>query len=129
MPAYRTKRFGFDFEAKARGEAHCAHHAEFIFCEAPVRLADSSNHVRLEISLPADVVEHFAGVVAHQQAVDGKVAALHVFLRHLRINHAVRVPAIAVTNVRAEGGHFDFQSVARNQNHAELRANRNAVRE
>jgi len=96
--------------------------------EAAVRLADSSNHVRLEIALPADVVEHFAGVVADQQAVDGKVAALHVLLRHLRINHAVRVTAVAVTYVRAEGSHFDFQSVTRNQDYAELRADRNAFR-
>src|SRR5437762_9891025 len=37
--------------------------------------------------------------------------------------------AVAVTYVRAEGSHFDFQCVTRNQDYAELRANRNAFRE
>ena len=37
--------------------------------------------------------------------------------------------AVAVANIRTEGSHFDFQSVTRNQDYAELRANRNAFRE
>ncbi len=71
--------------------------------------------------MSADEVEHFAAVVAHQQTVDGEVAALHILLRHFRINHAVRVPAVAVAHVRAERGNLDFQPIPWNQNHAELR--------
>ncbi len=66
--------------------------------------------------------------MAHQQAVNGKVAALHVFLRRLRINHAVRVAAVAVAQIRAERGNFNLETIPRNQNHAELRANSDGLR-
>ncbi len=118
----------FDLESEARGESHRAHHAQFIFPETAIRLADGANDFRFEVGLSANVVEHFAAVVAHQQTVDGKVAPLHVLLRRFRINHAVRVAAIAIAHVRAEGRNLNFHSIAGNQDHTELCADGNALR-
>src|SRR5260370_7551930 len=120
MAADGAKSLGFDSESEARGEPHGAHHAELIFLETAIGFADGANDLRVEVSLSADEVEHFAAVVAHQQTVDGEVAALHILLRHFRINHAVRVPAVAVAHVRTERGNLDFQPIPWNQNHAEL---------
>ncbi len=129
VAAYRPKRCGFDFESETCGESHRAHHAEFIFSKTAVGLADGSNDFRFEVSLPAHEIEHLSRVVAHQQPVDGKVAALNVLLRRLRINHTVRVPAITVAHVRAKRGNFDFETITRNQDHSELRTDRDALRE
>src|ERR1700681_4619343 len=63
VAAYGPKRGGFDFEAEARRKSHCAHHAEFVFCETALGLADGSNDFRFEVRLPADEIEHFFRVV------------------------------------------------------------------
>src|SRR5712692_11979383 len=102
MAANGAKCCGFNFETEPRGEAHRAHHAEFVFRETANGLADSSNCFCFEVGLSADEVEHFAAVMAHQQAIDGKVAALHILLRRFRINHTVWVASVAVTHVRTK---------------------------
>ena len=114
-------------ESEAGRETHAAHHAEFVLREAAPGLTDGANDPGFQVGLPADKVENFAAVVTHQQAVDGEVAALHVFLRRPRINHAVWMTAIAVTHIRAEGGHFYFQAIPRNQDDTELRAHGHAL--
>ena len=114
-------------ESEAGRETYRAHHAEFVFREAAPRFTDGANDPGFQVGLPADKVENLAVVVTHQQAVDGEVAALHVFLRRLRINHAVRVAAIAVTHIRAEGRHFYFPAIPRNQGDTELRAHGHAL--
>src|SRR5713226_962727 len=118
VQANGAKRFGFDLEAESRGESHRTHHAQFVFRETAAGLADGSNDFSFQVSLSANVVEHFAAVVAHQQAVDGKVAALNVLLRRLRIDDTVRVAAVAVAHIRAEGSYFHFQPIPRNQDYA-----------
>ena len=65
VAANGAKSFGFDFESEARGESHRAHHAEFVFLETAIRLADGANDFRFEVGLSPDVVQHFAAVVAH----------------------------------------------------------------
>jgi hypothetical protein len=64
----------------------------------------------------------------HQQAIDREVPPLHVLFRRFRIQDAVRMPPIAVTNIRAKRCHFHFQAIAWNQHHSELRAHRHAFR-
>ena len=64
----------------------------------------------------------------HQQAVDGEVPALHVSFCSLRIDHAVRVAPVAVAEVRPERGHFHFQAILGDQDHAKLRPHRDALR-
>ena len=75
-----------------------------------------------------------------QQAVDGEVAALHVFFGVLRVAHLIGMAAIGVRAVGAERcdlGHasfFDRSVLAlrrdrrRNQHHAEVRAHRKGAR-
>ena len=70
-----------DGKSETRSETHRAHHAKFVFREAAAGLADGANDSSFEVRLAADEVEHFAGIVAHQQAVDREIAALNVFLR------------------------------------------------
>src|SRR5260370_8643951 len=100
MAADGAKSLGFDSESEARGEPHGAHHAELIFLETAIGFADGANDFRFEVSLSADEVEHFAAVVAHHQTVDGEVSALHIFLRHFRINPPAPVPALPFSTAR-----------------------------
>ncbi len=123
-----AKRCSFDFEAETRRESHRSHHAEFVFRETAAGLADGSNDFGFEVGLSAHEIEHFSRVVPHQQSVDRKVSALHIFLRGLRINDTVWVPAITVAHVRAECGNFDLQSIVWNENHPELHAHRDTLR-
>ena len=120
VAAYRPKRFGFDFESETRREAYRAHHAEFVFRKTTVGRADGADDFCLEVGLPAHEIEHFSRVMRHQQAVDRKVAAPHIFLRGTCVDHTVRVAAITVAHVRAERGNFDLQTITRNQDHSEL---------
>ena len=129
VAAYRPKRGGFDCEAEARRESRRAHHAEFVFRETAVGLADGSYDFRFEVRLPVHEIDDFSRVVPHQQAVDRKVAAFDIFLRGLRVNDAVRVAAITIAHVRAERGHLDFEAITRNQDHSELRTDRDALGE
>ena len=59
--------------------------------------------------------------------VNCEVAPADVFLRGIRIDDAVRVAAIGVTNVGAERRHFDLGVILNNQNHAEFCAHGKAV--
>ena len=127
MPLDRSKRGLFDFEAEPGGKANSAHHAQLVLREPEFGIADGANHSRAQILLAAYEVQYPAVIMSHQQAVDGEVPALYVFLRRIRINHAVRVPAVAVAQVRAEGRDFHFQTVLRDQDHAELRADGDAL--
>src|SRR5215472_15327885 len=58
----------------------------------------------------------------HQQPIDGEVAALDVFSRSLRINHAVGMTPVAVADIRTKRGDLYFQTVLWDQHDAELRA-------
>src|SRR5260370_30908356 len=66
--------------------------------------------------------------MTHQQTVDGKVAALNILLGRFRINHTVRVAAVAVAHSRGECGDFDVEPMTGNQDYPELRANGDALR-
>ena len=89
----------FDFEAEARREPHRSHHPQLVFRKPAFGIADGTNDAGFQIFLPVNEIQHFAGVVPHQQPVNREIASLRVFLRRLRINHAVRVPSVAVTDV------------------------------
>src|SRR5207249_6893084 len=56
---------------------------------AAIGIANGANQARVQVLLSADEVQYFAGVVPHQQPIDCEVPSLDVFLRRLRINHAV----------------------------------------
>ncbi len=93
---------------EARGEAHRAQHAQLVFAEAQLRLADGSHHALSEIFPPPDKIQHpVAAERIHQQAVDGEVAPLHVLLRTLGILHVIGMTAIRIDTVAAKGSYLN----------------------
>ena len=96
-----------DGVTEPRGEAHRAQHAQLVFGETQSRIADGADDLGSQIFLPADVVEDFVRHGIEQQAVDSKVAALHIFLGALAEAHPVGMAAIAVADVRTESGDFN----------------------
>src|SRR5579864_495956 len=70
-------------------------------------LADSANDALLQVFASAHVVKDFAGIGIEQQAVDGEVAALHVHARIFGELDFVRMAAVRVSTVTAEGGNFN----------------------
>ena len=119
----------FNSVTEAGGEAHGTEHAEFVFGETARRLANGANDFGGEVGATTDEIQDFAGVVAHEEAVDGEVAALDVFFGRVGINDLVGMAAIRVANVGAEGGYFDFEGILADEDDAELCANIEAVGE
>src|SRR5581483_919434 len=101
------ERGGLDGVAEAGRKAHGAHHAQLVFGEAAVRRADGADDAGAQVGAPADIVQHFLGNGIEQQAVDGEVAALHVFARIGGVGDFVGMPAVGIQAVAAEGGDFD----------------------
>ena len=98
------KGFGFDREIEARGEADGAEHAEFVFGEAQRGIADGADDFGVEIAASADEVEDLVGERIEQQAVDGEVAALDIFLWSFAEADLVRMAAIA--NIQCRSGRW-----------------------
>ena len=111
---------GFDGVAEARGETDGTEHAEFVFGESAGRFADSPDDFGGEIIAAADEIEDFTGVVAHEKAVNGEIAALDVFFGRLGIDDLVGMAAIGVTEVGAKRGDFDFEGILADEDYAEL---------
>src|SRR5208283_3473103 len=92
-------------------------------------IADGADKPSVKIILAADIVEDLSGIVAHQQAIDGEIAAGDVFLRCFGVEHAIGMAAIGIAHVGAKGGDFDLAGIAKNKNNAELGANSDAIGE
>jgi hypothetical protein len=120
---------GFDGVVEARGEADGAEHAEFVFGEAPGGLADGADDSGGEIGASADEVENFAGVVAHEEAVDGEIAALDILFGSLGIDDLIGMAAIGIADIGAEGGDFDLEGIVADEDDTELHADIEAVGE
>jgi hypothetical protein len=97
-----------DGVAEAGSEAHGAQHAKLIFVEATMRLADSTDDFALQVFTSAHEVENFVVVQRiEQQAIDGEVAALHIFFGVTSEAHLIGMTAIGVQAIGAEGGDFN----------------------
>ena len=118
----------FDLVSEARRKSHRAQHSQLVFGEPSLGFADSANDARREICTPAYKVQHFTGVMLHQQAVDGEVAALNIFLRRARVDDLVRMAAVGVADVAAERRDLNLVAVPWNQHHSELRADPERIR-
>ena len=123
------KGYGFDCVTEARGKADGAEHAEFVFGKTAGRLADGADDFGGEIGAAADEVEDFVGVVAHEEAVDGEIAALDVFGGAPGVADFVGVAAVGVAEVGAKCGDLDFEGIIADEDYAELRADVEAVGE
>ena len=98
---------GFDRVPEAGGKAYRAQHAQLVFGEAQLRPPDGANDSGFEVLASADEIQHFILNGIEQQAVDGKVAALDIFLSALAEAYLVGMAAVAVADVAAEGGYFN----------------------
>jgi hypothetical protein len=67
--------------------------------------------------------------MAHEQAVDGEIAALDVFFGCFGVDDLVGVAAVGISDVGAEGGNLDFERIVADEDDAELRADIERVRE
>ena len=126
---------GVEGEAEACGEANGAEHAKVVFFEAASGGADGAEDAGLEVGEAAYVVEDGgleSGVGVElfrieEEAVDGEVAALDVFLGRLAVADLVGVAAVGVCAVGAEGGDFGGGGLAfdfgRDEDDAEVSAN------
>ena len=100
-----AKRYGLDLESEARGKTNGTQQPKLIFFEAFLRSADRAYKPGIKIIEAADVVKNSDAKAllvgkelvqaaaptqrVQQQAVDGEVAALHVFCRSLRVTHLI----------------------------------------
>jgi len=121
--------FRLDGVVEACSETHGAEHPEFVFGETPRRFADGADDSGGEIGAAAHKVEDFAGVMAHQEAVDGEIAALDIFFGCFRVDDLIGMAAVRVAEVGAEGGDFDLEGIVADEDDAELRADIEAVGE
>src|SRR5205823_4136417 len=107
-------------------------HAQVVFSESLLRIADGANDLCFQVSLTTNVVKDLVLDGIEQQAVDRKIATLNVFLRRLSEAHLVGMPSIAVADVTAISGNLNLErlfAVLRaddHQHNAELRAYSNA---
>src|SRR4029079_11680658 len=103
----RSKRFRLDGVSEAGGKAHRAQHAQFVFGKAKLGLANGANDPGIEVFATGNEIHHFIPNGIEQQAVDGKITALDIFLRTFAEAYLVRMAAITVADIAAEGGHLD----------------------
>jgi hypothetical protein len=118
---------GFDGVTETCGEADGAEHAEFVFRETPHGIADGADDSRGEVGAAADEVENFTRVVAHEESIDGEIAALDVFSRSLGVDDLIGVPAVGIAHVGAEGSDFYFEGIFVEENNAEVCADVDGV--
>ena len=71
---------GADVKVELSSEADGAHHADGVFAEADVRVANGADAASLEVAKAADVVDDGEVVDVVEETVDGKVATEGIFL-------------------------------------------------
>src|ERR1041385_8907353 len=108
----RGKSLIFDRVTEASSKAHGTEHAQLVFCKALMGLADGANDAAIQVFAPTHIVQHLAGIGIEEKAVDGEIAALHVHARVFRELHFVRMAAVRISTVTAEGWHFNGVIVA-----------------
>src|SRR6516162_735239 len=126
-----TEGTGLEGVSEARREAHRAHHAQFVFAKAIEGPPDGANDSGLDVALAPDEIHNLLRFRIEQQRVDGKVAALHVFLRGPRVDDAIGMAAVGIADIGAEGRHFDLRRIAPigtlgHNDHSELRSHSQA---
>src|SRR5580704_16563650 len=128
MTTDRRKRFRLDRKPEPRRKTYCSHQSQLVFLKPPVRLADGPNHASLQVVLPADKIQYFAGLWPHEQAVDGEVPPLNIMFRRLDVDDLFWTPSIGIVAVGAKRGNLHFKSVTRYEHNSELCSDRNTVR-
>jgi hypothetical protein len=100
-----------------------------ILAESRVRVADRADHAARQVGAPIHEIEHGAGVGVQHQPVDGEIAAQHVLARIGFKADELRMPAVLVIVIAAEGGHLHLVEDVAHQHHSEVRPNPAGARE
>jgi len=103
----RFHRSGIDPVVEARGETHGSEHAQLVFGEAAVGIADGAHDSGCEVVTPADEVEDLVGGGIEHHAIDGEVAPQDVLARIAGEAHFIGMTSVGVAYVRAESGDLD----------------------
>src|SRR6267154_4839651 len=127
MPAYGIERLRLNFEPEPSGEAYRSQQAQLVLAETAIRFADGPDDPSPQISLPFNIIEHFAGVVTHQQPVNREIAPLYVFFRAAREHYGVWMASVRITDVSTEGCHLHLYSVSIHSDDAKLCPDRYAI--
>ncbi len=122
-PPDDAPRAGVDREVEARGDADRAQHAELVFLEAGRGVSDRAYDAARQVVAAADVVDDpiFDGIEEH--TVDREIAPGRVLAR-VAEGHRDRMARIEVDAVAAKRRDLDAVLPRRNQDDAELRADR-----
>jgi hypothetical protein len=72
------------------------------------RFANRPDDVRFQIIPPSDIVENLFRNRIQQQPVNREITALHVLAGVFAETHCIGVAAVAVADIGAEGGDFDY---------------------
>src|SRR5258708_24469000 len=114
------KRGWLDGVAESRSKPNRAQHTQLVFGKALPGIPDGANNLRVQVFSSADKVEDLVADRIKQHAVDGKVAAGHVFPRIGAEAHLVRMTAVGVANVAAKGRDLHVSLRARHEHDAKL---------
>ena len=128
MPANGRESVALDRVSKSRSEPHGAQHAKFILGETEFGLTNGANQAGGEVRSATDKIQDFAGVVFHEQAVDGEITAGNIFASCGGVHHLVGVTSIGITDIAAKRGYFNLDSFTRNEHDTELSADTDGIR-
>src|SRR5208337_3523878 len=115
-------------EFQTRRKAHRAQHAQAVFAETLIRVADGANPARADIGLPAHIIDYLLLQRIVEEAVNGEVASQDVLLRSFCVPDLTRMPPVGVASITAERRHFHVAFLARHNHHTELSPYRQAFR-
>src|ERR1700733_5791387 len=96
-----------DFIFKARREAYCAQHAQFVFRKTQFWIADGADDAGFEIVASARKIEYFSAYGIEHHAVNREVSAGNIFTRITAEAHFVRMTSVGVTEIAAERRYLD----------------------
>lgn len=111
-------RGGVDRKAERVSKAYGAQHAQVIFSEAAVGIADGTDEFFFQVGLSADVINNFVFNGIPEHSIDGEVSTLGVLFGAAEVD-AVGAAAVLITGVFTKCGDFSLESVFDNHDDAE----------
>ena len=103
----RRKRLAFDRKVECRSKSNGSQHAQFVFGDALVGVANRPNQFPLQIVAAVDVVDVLAGERIVKQTVDGEITPPSVLFSRTEGN-VIRMPAIGLIGITTKRGDVDL---------------------
>src|SRR5262249_46276397 len=93
-----------------------------VLAESRKGITDGANDAARQIGASVDEIEHTPVHRVHHQSIDGEIATEHVLARIDFEPHLLRMAAVEILMIAAEGGDFHLFEVVANEHDAEMRA-------